>query len=191
MTAKAGSSHLILLVEDDDQVRGLVRALLAADGFTIIEARTGTEALSRAEEAAGSIDLLLSDMLLPERSGYDVAKEVKAANPNVKVEMEYIGFDARTEKIVAGIGAKRAPHITQLVGYEVLEYQRLGFLAQTNDMIKETGGPERWQPNSLAAVSGPDGNYYGAPYSGGGYRTLWYWKPAFDQAGLQLPQTWD
>jgi multiple sugar transport system substrate-binding protein len=121
----------------------------------------------------------------------DALAEFTAANPNIKVEMEYIGFDARTEKIVTGIGAKRAPHITQLVAYEVVEYGRLGLLSSVDDLVTETGGPEKWQPGSLEGTRGTDGKVYAIPYSGGAYRTLWYWKPAFDQAGLQPPKNWD
>jgi multiple sugar transport system substrate-binding protein len=121
----------------------------------------------------------------------DAIAEFTTANPNVKVEMEYIGFDARTEKIVTGIGAKRAPHITQLVAYEVVEYGRLGLLSSVDDLVTETGGKEKWQPGSLEGTRGTDGKVYAIPYSGGAYRTIWYWKPVLDQAGLQPPKTWD
>jgi two-component system, cell cycle sensor histidine kinase and response regulator CckA len=77
--------HTILVVEDDDQVRSLVRTLLTTDGFRVIEARTGAEGLRLAQEHDGSIDLLLSDMLLPEVSGYDVAAQVKERHPEMKV----------------------------------------------------------------------------------------------------------
>jgi multiple sugar transport system substrate-binding protein len=121
----------------------------------------------------------------------DAIAEFTTANPNVKIEMEYIGFDARTEKIVTGVGAKRAPHITQMVAYEVIEYGRLGLLSSVDDLITETGGKEKWQPGSLEGTRGSDGKVYAIPYSGGAYRTLWYWKPEFDKAGLQPPKTWD
>ena len=77
--------HTILLVEDDDQVRAFVRTLLTTDGFRVIEAQTGAEGLRLAQEHDGKIDLLLSDMLLPEISGYDVAAQVKARHPEMKV----------------------------------------------------------------------------------------------------------
>ena len=79
------SSPAILLVEDDDQVRGLVRSLLTADGYRVFEARTGAEGLRIGEEQDGAIDLLLSDMLLPELSGYDLAAALKERNPGLKI----------------------------------------------------------------------------------------------------------
>ena len=79
------SSPAILLVEDDDQVRGLVRSLLTADGYRVFEARTGAEGLRIGQEQDGAIDLLLSDMLLPELSGYDLAAALKERNPGLKI----------------------------------------------------------------------------------------------------------
>ena len=81
----AGPPYTIMVVEDDDQVRTLVRTLLTSDGFRVIEARTGAEGLRLALEFDGTIDLLLSDMLLPEISGYDVAAQVKSRYPDMKV----------------------------------------------------------------------------------------------------------
>jgi DNA-binding NtrC family response regulator len=71
-------------VEDDDQVRGFVRTLLANDGYKVIEARTGEEGLKVAEES-GHIDLLLADMLLPELSGSDLAEKLLEQRPGLKV----------------------------------------------------------------------------------------------------------
>jgi CheY-like chemotaxis protein len=75
----------ILLVEDDEQVRGLIRTLLTSDGFRVIEARNGAEGLRLGEEHAGGIDLLLSDMLLPELSGYDLAARLRERYPDLKI----------------------------------------------------------------------------------------------------------
>ena len=75
----------ILLVEDDDQVRGFVQTLLVAEGYRIIEARTGAEGLRMAHTVNGRVDLLLSDMLLPELSGYDLAVQLRQLCPELKV----------------------------------------------------------------------------------------------------------
>jgi CheY-like chemotaxis protein len=55
----------VLLVEDDDQVRAFVRMLLTNNGYRVLEASTGAEGLEVAERNSSDIDLLLSDMLLP------------------------------------------------------------------------------------------------------------------------------
>jgi ABC-type glycerol-3-phosphate transport system substrate-binding protein len=94
-----------------------------------------------------TLRLLTTESDPPSQTVYNAAlAEFTSANPNVKVEVEYISHDARTEKIVTGLGAKRAPHITQLVAYEVIEYGRLGFLSPMDDLIQEAGGAEKWQP---------------------------------------------
>ena len=74
----------VLLVEDDDQVREMVRGLLSSDGYKVLEARTGAEGLRVAAEA-GSIDLLLADMLLPELSGFDLAEQLLEQRPRLKI----------------------------------------------------------------------------------------------------------
>ena len=75
----------ILLVEDDEQVRQYVASLLRADGYEVTEAETGADGLERAKEAGCNFELLLSDMLLPELSGYDLAAELRRCNPDLKI----------------------------------------------------------------------------------------------------------
>jgi two-component system cell cycle sensor histidine kinase/response regulator CckA len=72
-------------VEDDYQIRGFVRTLLTNDHYRVLEARTGVEGLRKAEQADGGIDLLLSDMLLPELSGYDLAVRLRAMFPEMRI----------------------------------------------------------------------------------------------------------
>ncbi|HYI92030.1 MAG TPA: response regulator [Bryobacteraceae bacterium] len=75
----------VLLVEDDDQVRSMIRMFLTSSGYSVLEARTGQEGLDVAENEANRIDLLLSDMLLPELSGFDLAQKVLERSPQMKV----------------------------------------------------------------------------------------------------------
>jgi CheY-like chemotaxis protein len=83
--ASGGGPRTILLVEDDDQVRAFIRTLLLQEGHQVLEARTGIEGFNRARELNCRIDLLLSDMLLPELSGYDLAVRLRAENPRMKI----------------------------------------------------------------------------------------------------------
>jgi multiple sugar transport system substrate-binding protein len=175
----------------------LVGGLSAAAGLTVLAAcgRGGTSG----QQAAGSgsskenitLRFLTAESDPPSQKVYDAAKaEFTKENPNINISMEYVGFDDRTEKVVTGIGAKRAPHITALVAYEVLEYGRLGYLSKMNDLVTETGGREAWQPGSLDGATVND-TIFSLPYNGGSYRTLWYRSDQFQQAGLQPPKTWD
>ena len=65
----ARGSETILLVEDDEALRKLIRLSLGERGYTILEAANGTEALQHARQKAGKIDLLLTDVVMPEMSG--------------------------------------------------------------------------------------------------------------------------
>jgi CheY-like chemotaxis protein len=78
-------SETILLVEDEDGVRALVTQVLSRQGYTVIETSHGQEALEQYERHTGSISLLLTDVVLPQMSGREVAERLKALRPNIKV----------------------------------------------------------------------------------------------------------
>jgi signal transduction histidine kinase/ActR/RegA family two-component response regulator len=75
----------ILLVDDDDDVRAATRAILGRSGYHVIDARGGADALLRSEEYPGQIHLLLSDVVMPETSGPELAKLLAKARPDMKV----------------------------------------------------------------------------------------------------------
>jgi two-component system, cell cycle sensor histidine kinase and response regulator CckA len=74
---------VVLLVEDDDPVRELIGRALRANGFEVVAAASGEEALDL--ELAGGVDLLLSDVLLPNRNGFEVANQIRARSPHIPV----------------------------------------------------------------------------------------------------------
>ncbi len=82
-----GHGELILIVEDNDQVREITRKRLETLGYAATEARTGAEALERLKAQEG-VRLVLSDIVMPGgMSGYDVARWVASHKPDVKVIM--------------------------------------------------------------------------------------------------------
>ena len=78
-------TETILLVEDEDGVRALVKQVLSRQGYTVIETRHGQEALEKFERHAGPIPLLLTDVVLPQMSGRELAERLKALHPEIKV----------------------------------------------------------------------------------------------------------
>jgi PAS domain S-box-containing protein len=79
-------TETVLLVEDEAGVRVLVARMLANLGYTVLEAREGDEALGLAKAYAGpSIDLLLTDVVLPRRGGWALAESIAADFPHIKV----------------------------------------------------------------------------------------------------------
>lgn len=75
----------VLLVEDEDAVRTVTRRILERDGFRVLEARSGLDGVSVATTAAYPIDLLITDVHLPDIGGGEVACEVVKAQPHVRV----------------------------------------------------------------------------------------------------------
>lgn len=82
--ARAGT-ETILLVEDEPGVRQLVRDMLYRLGYTILEAGSGAEALRIFEQHHGVIDLLLTDVIMPQMSGRDLAQRLRSVQPSLKV----------------------------------------------------------------------------------------------------------
>ena len=78
-------SETILLAEDSDSLREMARDYLESIGYNIIEAASGKEALERARDFAGPIHLLLTDVVMAEMGGPELAEQLLALRPGVKV----------------------------------------------------------------------------------------------------------
>ena len=83
--ANIGGNETILLVEDDDALRSATRRILRSRGYTILEARHGGEALLLCERYAGDIQLLLTDMSMPQLSGRELCEKLRQVRPEMKV----------------------------------------------------------------------------------------------------------
>jgi PAS domain S-box-containing protein len=80
-----GGSETVLVVEDEEAVRSFVCRVLAQQGYTILEARQGTEALAVAERCAPTIDLVLTDVVMPEMGGPELVRRLNDLIPGVPV----------------------------------------------------------------------------------------------------------
>jgi len=78
-------SETILLVEDQGDVRELTREILEMAGYTVLEAARGDEALRLCRDSAKPIDLLLTDVVMPQMSGPELARHVVELRPSTKV----------------------------------------------------------------------------------------------------------
>jgi PAS domain S-box-containing protein len=83
--APPNGQETILLVEDEDGVRDLVRRILVGKGYRVRAARLPAEALQLAELHHGAIDLLIADVIMPQLSGEELAQKVIALHPETKV----------------------------------------------------------------------------------------------------------
>lgn len=75
----------VLLAEDDDAVREFVRAALEFDGYAVVPAADGGEALDRFRAEPARFDLVLSDVLMPVRTGPELAAALAAIWPTARV----------------------------------------------------------------------------------------------------------
>jgi PAS domain S-box-containing protein len=78
-------SETVLLCEDEERIRKLVYAMLAKQGYKVLEAEAPEAAMRMAREYAGPIDLLLTDVVMPQMSGFELAKSVYEMRPQIKV----------------------------------------------------------------------------------------------------------
>jgi two-component system cell cycle sensor histidine kinase/response regulator CckA len=74
----------ILLVEDEDGLRALNARGLSSRGYTVLEAANGVEAVELMDEHGGSIDLVVSDVVMPEMDGPALLKELRRRDPRIK-----------------------------------------------------------------------------------------------------------
>jgi PAS domain S-box-containing protein len=78
-------SETILLVEDEDLLRKPIREILEMNGYAVLEAGNGEEALRLAEEQAAPIDLLLTDVVMPGINGRELAEQLTLRRPSLRV----------------------------------------------------------------------------------------------------------
>jgi len=109
-------AETVLVAEDEDGVRELLRKTLTEYGYTVLTARHGRDALMLAGERAGDIDLLLTDVVMPEMSGRELAETLVDRRPDLKVL--YISGYTDDEVLQRGVrgrdvGLLRKPFATE------------------------------------------------------------------------------
>jgi PAS domain S-box-containing protein len=82
---RAASGANVLLVEDNDSLRVLTCRLLEHEGYEVLTARTGADALRLLEVHAAAVDLLVSDIVMPGMRGPELAARLRVANPELPV----------------------------------------------------------------------------------------------------------
>jgi DNA-binding response OmpR family regulator len=78
-------TETVLVVEDQPDVRGLIEKTLSRHGYTVLTATNGLEATAIAQAHKGPIHVILTDVILPGASGREIAKQVVATRPSLRV----------------------------------------------------------------------------------------------------------
>jgi len=81
----AGGLETVLLAEDQPSIRGVLRESLESKGYRVLEAQNGVEALELAEHHPGAIDVLVTDVIMPQLRGVELAKRATELHPDVCV----------------------------------------------------------------------------------------------------------
>jgi sigma-B regulation protein RsbU (phosphoserine phosphatase) len=193
---------LLLLVEDDDTIRSLMRRYLQGKGFTVAEAADGDRALAAIRD--GRFDLVLLDYLLPGRSGLDVLRSIRQSHSATElpvimatsrhssadvIEALHLGandylikpfdFAVALARIQAQLALKRS--VNRIARLEQSLAQRNADLEEAN---KELAEANRHMRRDLEAAAGvqqallPDG-----PLAVPGAHFAWQFKPCAELAG--------
>jgi len=124
-----GGSETVLLVEDEESVRHLVRDTLEARGYKVIEAENGEAGLRASNAHQGIIDMIITDVVMPGMSGRELARRVTQARPQTKV----LYLSGYTEEAIAHEGALdpgtaflQKPFTLQVLSRKVREVLRDG-----------------------------------------------------------------
>jgi two-component system cell cycle sensor histidine kinase/response regulator CckA len=85
METLPANAATILLVEDDEFVREVAVEILQRAGFVILKARNAAEAAELYQQSHGKIDLLVSDVVMPGKTGPELGAELRAQRPELKI----------------------------------------------------------------------------------------------------------
>jgi two-component system cell cycle sensor histidine kinase/response regulator CckA len=112
-----GSEH-ILLVEDEDAVRSVAARVLLNHGYTVIQAHNGEEALDLLGELGDSIDLVVTDVVMPEMGGLALAEKLRAEKPELR--LLYMSGYSEADKLQPGMNNFQIPFLQKPFAAESL-----------------------------------------------------------------------
>ncbi len=79
----AGPKMRVLIIDDEDDFRGMLRMMLAGEGYEVLDAPNGAEGLRLFSRAR--VDLVISDIFMPEKEGLETIMEIRNEDPDVKI----------------------------------------------------------------------------------------------------------
>ncbi len=107
MMAEPSPANTVLLVEDEPEVLRFLVKVLAVQGYRVLEAHDGTQALALCQQYPGPIHLLLTDVVIPDTSGPELAANIQALRPNIRF-LYISAFDTGLLRQNFGLNARAA-----------------------------------------------------------------------------------
>ncbi len=118
----AAGHETIMIVDDEVDLRSLVRVTLGSRGYTVIEAADGMEAVEKFRSSPGAIDLVLLDLVMPRLGGRETFQRLRELDPEVKALFATgYGVDSKTEDLLStgALGIIRKPYEIETVEKEI------------------------------------------------------------------------
>jgi YesN/AraC family two-component response regulator len=123
----------VLLVEDDEGVRGLARLVLEKNGFHVLEARNGEEALLLCQNPKETFHIMVTDVVMPRMSGPQLVKNLEPFRPNLKVL--YLSGYTDEAIIQHGIIGPETPFLHK-------PFTEAGLVSKVQEVLEQQPDPE-------------------------------------------------
>ena len=107
--SNCGGGETILLADDQEALRRVTTRVLRDAGYEVLEAGNGLEAVATADAYAGEIDLLLTDLVMPEMNGYELAGVLRAQRPQMRVLLRFRSPSGNARALWGGRRPREAP----------------------------------------------------------------------------------
>ena len=103
----------IMIVDDEEKIRHIVRKILESDGHEVVEAESGKDCVEMVKDKKP--DLILMDVMMPEMDGWEAAKEIKKDSANKDIIVSMLTVRSGDEDKIKSFDEARAWHITKPV----------------------------------------------------------------------------
>ncbi|WP_375459704.1 ABC transporter substrate-binding protein [uncultured Enterovirga sp.] len=117
-----------------------------------------------------------------------VVADYEKANPGTKIEVQYVGFQDLTQKLMAAVAAGEPPEVFNVQNqYETFELARRGITRPVDGIVERVGRADYFEP--ILKANSLDGKVWSVPFSTG-VNVLWYRKDLYEKHGLKEAGTW-
>ena len=127
----AESKGRILVVDDEDLVRMIIRAILVQKGYRVVEAEDGMDAVGKVARGEEAFDLILIDLNMPRLNGYEALQQIRRIDPGLRAIMLSGGVEERDvigARSLGGVGFLQKPFENEELLQMVRESLRSGRL---------------------------------------------------------------